>query len=1142
MSTAENKAVFLSYASQDAEAVRRIAEALRASGVEVWFDQNELVGGDAWDAKIRGQIASCALFVPVISAATQARLEGYFRLEWKLAAQRTHTMADEKTFLLPVVIDTTRDSEAKVPMEFKTVQWIKLPGGETPEKLCARVKTLLGGETDQGGSAVGARLGRAQADGRRPAAPRQKPSRSWMIPAMVGVGLVAAVVAFVALRPRRGPEDVAKLVAPPQTTAANSAAKPSANSIADTAASTPLSEAQKLTLKARALIDDDLMAARENFRLAEELCQRAVALAVDNGEAWATLARVSCEIMERNYETTPRRRDLTRSATDRAVRLAPESIEAGLAEAAYLDLVGEFVAAEARLRRLLPLAPNDERVALAYERGLGRVKGVAAAEEFRRTHPALAGNSARSLATQAWEIRGRDYARAQELVDRAQSLAPSRTAYMTKLVLLVADSADMDAAKTFAEQLPPQLAQEDLIVAHLSRLWLRLKDPARSLAVLNRGPQDFLEEARRVEPKGYLTGRAFELSGKAVAAEAEWKSALAVVERRLANEPNRPSYLRAKALLLALTHQFDEAERTWRIYTEVLVTRRPRDLLEINLTHVEILLAANRVDEAIAELLAEKQWGDSPDLAYVTSLHYDPWFAQLRKDPRVQALIERCEASRDQQLGRSRTPTVSVTAATAGADDKSVAVLAFKNVGSDPTNEALVDGIGLELISVLGRVQGLTVRGGSSLEFSKTTKATAQEKGRQLAATYLVDGSVQRGGDTVRITASVTRAATNEIVWTSAPLNRDVKNFFAVQEEIAGLIAQALSLKLTAGSAASTAAVNPQAFELHLQGRQAWNRRTLEDYQRAEALFSRAIDLDPKFARAYVGRADARMFLAVSRGQAGTWGQRNAPQLVQVAEDLEQALKMNPDLAEAHASLGNLHNYRGKRDEGQRSLERAIALNANYATAHQWLGLHFWREGRLSEARASALRAVAADPLSSVISAACSVVLQDFGDAAAALFHAERAVALQPDSWRAVAAKSTALWAVGRKEESVTLARSVEETNSSTQGLGRALLVLGRAGLTAEVEAKRNSSGGLANLVRQQGAVAMGRWDEFFSNWGPNMLTEDDPWFLYAPELDAVRGDARFLSVLKEAGLDEAHARAQAWAKAHPPEKVELKP
>src|SRR3954462_6514600 len=94
-------AVFLSYAREDSDAARRIADALQAFGVEVWFDQNELVGGDAWDAKIRRQIKECALFVPVISANTQARLEGYFRIEWRLAAQRTHAMAGAKTFLLP---------------------------------------------------------------------------------------------------------------------------------------------------------------------------------------------------------------------------------------------------------------------------------------------------------------------------------------------------------------------------------------------------------------------------------------------------------------------------------------------------------------------------------------------------------------------------------------------------------------------------------------------------------------------------------------------------------------------------------------------------------------------------------------------------------------------------------------------------------------------------------------------------------------------------------------------------------------------------------------------------------------------------------------------------------------------------------
>src|SRR5215216_7867823 len=109
--------VFLSYAREDSEAARSIAAALRAFGVEVWFDQSELVGGDVWDAKIRGQIASCALFVPIISANTQARLEGYFRLEWKLAAQRTHMMSGAKAFLLPIVIDVTRDADAHVPAD-----------------------------------------------------------------------------------------------------------------------------------------------------------------------------------------------------------------------------------------------------------------------------------------------------------------------------------------------------------------------------------------------------------------------------------------------------------------------------------------------------------------------------------------------------------------------------------------------------------------------------------------------------------------------------------------------------------------------------------------------------------------------------------------------------------------------------------------------------------------------------------------------------------------------------------------------------------------------------------------------------------------------------------------------------------------
>ena len=137
-------AVFLSYASEDAEAAARICEALRAAGVEVWFDRSELRGGDAWDAKIKKQIHDCALFLPIISAHTNARTEGYFRREWKLATRRLLDIADDAAFLVPVVIDKTQDADARVPEEFMHVQWTLLPDGETPTEFAQRVRQLLG--------------------------------------------------------------------------------------------------------------------------------------------------------------------------------------------------------------------------------------------------------------------------------------------------------------------------------------------------------------------------------------------------------------------------------------------------------------------------------------------------------------------------------------------------------------------------------------------------------------------------------------------------------------------------------------------------------------------------------------------------------------------------------------------------------------------------------------------------------------------------------------------------------------------------------------------------------------------------------------------------------------------------------------
>jgi TolB-like protein len=138
-----SRAVFLSYAREDSAAARRIADALRGLGVEVWFDQSELRGGDAWDQKIRKEIKDCAIFLPIVSAHTQERGEGYFRLEWKLAVERMHHMADGIPFLAPVALDRSHEADALVPPEFMRVHWTRLAEGTPTPEFLEQIKRLL---------------------------------------------------------------------------------------------------------------------------------------------------------------------------------------------------------------------------------------------------------------------------------------------------------------------------------------------------------------------------------------------------------------------------------------------------------------------------------------------------------------------------------------------------------------------------------------------------------------------------------------------------------------------------------------------------------------------------------------------------------------------------------------------------------------------------------------------------------------------------------------------------------------------------------------------------------------------------------------------------------------------------------------
>lgn len=206
--TEPSHALFLSYASQDAQVAQRICEALRAAGIEVWFDRSELRGGDAWDQKIRREINDCALFIPVISANTTARQEGYFRLEWDLADRRTHMIARNRAFIVPVCVDATSETGEDTPESFQRVQWTRLPAGETPPAFVERVQRLLSGEVlTKAGASVGSG-----------AVPARTPRSSWSqraLPVAAAV-VMAGAVAYLAIdRPWISKPAPSEVFAPP---------------------------------------------------------------------------------------------------------------------------------------------------------------------------------------------------------------------------------------------------------------------------------------------------------------------------------------------------------------------------------------------------------------------------------------------------------------------------------------------------------------------------------------------------------------------------------------------------------------------------------------------------------------------------------------------------------------------------------------------------------------------------------------------------------------------------------------------------------------------------------------------------------------------------------------------------------------
>src|SRR5205823_423827 len=293
------------------------------------------------------------------------------------------------------------------------------------------------------------------------------------------------------------------------------------------------------------------------------------------------------------------------------------------------------------------------------------------------------------------------------------------------------------------------------------------------------------------------------------------------------------------------------------------------------------------------------------------------------------------------------------------SDNKSIAVLPLLNESGNPQDEYFSDGLSEELIAALAQIRELKVIGRSSSFRFKDRKEESKTIGEKLGVATLLEGTVRKQGDRVRIVAELINAADGIELWTRT-FDRQLKDIFAVQTEIAAAVAESLKATLLGaneGSAPTPATKNTEAHNAYLQGHFHFQRRNLEDFRKAVGYFDEAIGLDPDYALAYAERCEALTLIGDLSEDKSAWSKARS--------DAEKAVAIAPDLAEAHAALGWVRFFvEWKFAEGLSELNRAKELSPANPTANDLLARVIVYLGRIDEAEKQARHAVELDPLS----------------------------------------------------------------------------------------------------------------------------------------------------------------------------------
>jgi class 3 adenylate cyclase/TolB-like protein/Tfp pilus assembly protein PilF len=459
-------------------------------------------------------------------------------------------------------------------------------------------------------------------------------------------------------------------------------------------------------------------------------------------------------------------------------------------------------------------------------------------------------------------------------------------------------------------------------------------------------------------------------------------------------------------------------------------------------------------------------------------------------------------------------------------DRHRLAVLPLSSFSPDPNDEYFADGMMDEIITKLSGVHGLKVIARTSAMKYKGARKSVAEIGSELNVGTVLEGSVRKSGDRTRIALQLIDASTEEHIWASS-YDRSLTDIFAVQTDIAENVTRSLEIRLMAKELEALrrpGTEDLQAYTHYLKGRESMSKRSEEEVREAKREFELAIEKDPTFARAYSGLADCMMIL-------GNYGYAPAPDMYRSARPLvTKALELDPNLAEAHASMGLLleeldYDWPGAELE----FKKAIEINPGYASAHHWYSMVLADMAKIDEMLEEIRTALEFDPLSAAVTHAAAAQYYYAGQYSEALRLEERALTLSPGHPGAKYLYPLLLCELGRTEEAIS---KTEEWASakpdSPDPLATLVWLLARSGKLEEARARL---GKLEEMKRQGKATAGALWAPYVS------LGDFDKAFEYAAQaiddrelepmvfrlssgLDQMRSDPRYRALLKRCNIE----------------------